>query len=109
MMFVSNLNYVAVCVLGGIRVAQGTMTLGDVQAFIQYVQQFGQPIAQTASAANVMQSAVASAERVFEMLDEPEQSESRLSRSCLGEVEGHIVLDDVSFRYLERILHSSRD
>ena len=101
MMFVSNLNYVAVCVLGGIRVAQGTMTLGDVQAFIQYVQQFGQPIAQTASAANVMQSAVASAERVFEMLDEPEQSAEPAQPAVLDGVEGHIVLDDVSFRYLE--------
>jgi len=101
MMFVSNLNYVAVCVLGGIRVAQGTMTLGDVQAFIQYVQQFGQPIAQTASAANVMQSAVASAERVFEMLDEPEQSAEPAHPALLGEVEGRIVFDDVSFRYLE--------
>jgi len=101
MMFVSNLNYVAVCVLGGIRVAQGTMTLGDVQAFIQYVQQFGQPIAQTASAANVMQSAVASAERVFEMLDEPEESAEPTRPAVLGAVEGHIVLDDVSFKYLE--------
>ncbi len=99
MMFVSNLNYVTVCVLGGIRVAQGTMTLGDVQAFIQYVQQFGQPIAQTASAANVLQSAVASAERVFEMLDESEQSADPARPAVVTEVEGHIVLDKVSFRY----------
>ena len=101
MMFVSNLNYVAVCVLGGLRVASGTMSLGDVQAFIQYVQQFGQPIAQTASVANVLQSAVASAERVFEMLDEAEES-ARRGRCpvVLKEVEGHIVMRDVSFRYL---------
>ncbi len=100
MMFVSNLNYVAVCVLGGLRVAHGTMTLGDVQAFIQYVQQFGQPIAQTASVANVLQSAVASAERVFEMLDEPEQSAEPVRPPVLKEVSGHIVMKDVSFRYV---------
>jgi ATP-binding cassette subfamily B multidrug efflux pump len=100
MMFVSNLNYVAVCVLGGLKVASGSMQLGDVQAFIQYVQQFGQPIAQTASAANVMQSAVASAERVFEMLDESEQSAEPGRPPVLKQVQGHIVLDDVSFRYL---------
>ncbi len=100
MIFVSNLNYVAVCVIGGIRVTQGTMTLGDVQAFIQYVQQFGQPIAQTASAANVMQSAVASAERVFEMLDEPEQLEEPRRPAVLKEIEGHIAIEDVSFRYV---------
>ena len=100
MMFVSNLNYVAVCVLGGLRVAHGTMTLGDVQAFIQYVQQFGQPIAQVASVANVLQSAVASAERVFEMLDEQEQSPEPEAAPALKEVTGHLVLRDVSFRYL---------
>jgi ATP-binding cassette subfamily B multidrug efflux pump len=100
MMFVSNLNYVAVCVLGGLRVASGTMSLGDVQAFVQYVQQLGQPIAQTASVANVLQSAVASSERVFEMLDEPEESADPVQPAALKEVEGHIVLRDVSFRYL---------
>jgi len=99
MMFVSNLNFVAVCVLGGMRVAQGTMMLGDVQAFIQYVQQFGQPIAQTASVANVLQSAVASAERVFEMLDESEESAEPARPAVLKEVTGHIVMQDVSFRY----------
>jgi ATP-binding cassette subfamily B multidrug efflux pump len=100
MMFVSNLNYVAVCVLGGFRVANGTMTLGDVQAFIQYVQQFGQPISQTASVANVLQSAVASAERVFETLDEAEESPEPAMPAALKEVAGHIVLQDVSFRYV---------
>jgi ATP-binding cassette subfamily B protein len=99
-MFVSNLNFVAVCVLGGLRVASGTMTLGNVQAFIQYVQMFGQPMAQTASVANVLQSAVASAERVFEMLDEPEESAEPVKAPKLEEVEGHILLDGLSFRYL---------
>ena len=71
--FVSNLNYVAIAVIGGVRVATGQMTLGDVIAFIQYSRQFTFPIVQAASIANVLQSAVASAERVFEVLDEPEE------------------------------------
>ena len=70
MMFVGNLNYVAIAVVGGLRVASGSMTLGDVQAFIQYSRQFTQPLTQVASMANVLQSGVASAERVFELLDE---------------------------------------
>ncbi len=98
--FVSNLNYVAVCVLGGLRVASGTMSLGDVVAFIQYTQQFGQPISQVASVANVMQSAVASSERIFEMLDEEEESADPVRPVVLKESTGHIVLRGVSFRYL---------
>ena len=74
MIFIGNLNYVAIAVIGGLRVANGSMSLGDVQAFIQYSRQFTQPITQTASVVNVLQSAVASAERVFELLDEPEQT-----------------------------------
>ena len=73
MIFIGNLNYVAIAVLGGLRVASGTLSLGDVQAFIQYSRQFTQPITQVASVANVLQSAVASAERVFELLDEAEE------------------------------------
>src|SRR5690625_6146411 len=69
MMFISNLNYVLVAVVGGLRVASGTMTLGDVQAFIQYSRQFTQPLTQVASMMNLLQSGVASAERVFELLD----------------------------------------
>ena len=69
MMFIGNLNYVAVAVVGGLRVASGAMTLGDVQAFIQYSRQFTQPLTQVASMANLLQSGVASAERVFELLD----------------------------------------
>ena len=73
MNFIANLNYVAIAVIGGVRVASGQMSLGDVQAFIQYSRQFTMPIVQTASIANVLQSAVASAERVFEQLDEEEE------------------------------------
>ena len=73
MMFIGNLSYVAIAVIGGLRVASGTMSLGDVQAFIQYSRQFTQPLTQVASMLNLLQSGVASAERVFELLDEPEQ------------------------------------
>ena len=100
MLFIGNLQYVAIAVVGGLRVATGTMSLGDVQAFIQYSQQFSQPITQTASVANVLQSAMASTERVFELLDEPEQSAEPARPVVLRHVTGHIELKDVSFRYL---------
>ena len=74
MMFIGNLTYVVIAVVGGLRVASGTMSLGDVQAFIQYSRQFTQPLTQIASMANVLQSGVASAERVFEFLDADEQT-----------------------------------
>ncbi len=74
MMFIGNLNYVLVAVVGGLRVASGSLSLGDVQAFIQYSRQFSQPLTQVASMANLLQSGVASAERVFALLDAPEQS-----------------------------------
>ena len=80
MAFIANINYVAICVIGGIQVANGQMSLGDVQAFVQYSRQFTMPITQTASIANVIQSAVASAERVFELLDEAEESARRRAR-----------------------------
>ncbi len=100
MMFISNLNYVAVAVIGGLRVAQGTLSLGDVQAFIQYSRQFTQPITQTAAIANVLQSTAASAERVFEVLDEAEEEPDPADPVVLQDTEGHISLQDVSFRYL---------
>jgi len=99
MMFLGNLNFVAIAVIGGLRVASGSMTIGDVQAFIQYSRQFTQPLTQLASMANVMQSGIASAERVFELLDaeeesiEPPDTETQLPR--LGKVE----FDHVSFSY----------
>ena len=74
MAFIANINYVLICVIGGIQVANGVMSLGDVQAFVQYSRQFTMPITQVASIMNVIQSAVASAERVFELLDEGEES-----------------------------------
>jgi ATP-binding cassette subfamily B protein len=72
-MFIGNLNYVFIAVIGGLRVASGSMSLGDVQAFIQYSRQFSQPLTQVASMSNLLQSGVASAERVFELLDAAEQ------------------------------------
>ena len=73
MMFIGNLNYVVIAVVGGLRVASGTLSLGDVQAFIQYTRQFTQPLTTLASMANLLQSGVASAERVFELLDAEQQ------------------------------------
>ncbi len=101
MMFVSNLNYVAIAVIGGVRVANGTMTLGDVTAFIQYSRQFTFPIVQAASIANVLQSAVASAERVFELLDAAEEVSDPATPAILQEpAQGRVAFEDVSFRYL---------
>jgi ATP-binding cassette subfamily B protein len=99
MTFISNLNYVAIAVIGGLRVASGQMTLGDVIAFIQYSRQFTFPIIQTASIANVLQSAVASAERVFEVLDEPEEITDPASPIRIPGVKGAVAFEDVSFRY----------
>ncbi|WP_372456774.1 ABC transporter ATP-binding protein [Cellulomonas xiejunii] len=98
--FVANLNYLVVAVVGGLRVASGTMTLGDVQAFIQYSRQFTQPITQIASMANLLQSGVASAERVFELLDADEQSPDPAQPVTLPpRVRGRVAFEDVSFRY----------
>ncbi len=74
MTFLGNLNYVIIAVVGGLRVASGQLSIGDIQAFIQYSRQFTQPLTQLASMANVLQSGIASAERVFELLDAEEQS-----------------------------------
>jgi len=97
--FVSNLNYVGIAVIGGLQVASGLMTLGDVIAFIQYSRQFTFPIIQTASIANVLQSAVASAERVFELLDEPEEVADPAEPIRLPTTRGAVAFEDISFRY----------
>jgi len=97
--FIANLNYVAIAVIGGLRVAAGQLTLGDVIAFIQYSRQFTFPIVQTASIANVLQSAVASAERVFELLDEAEEIPDPVAPRVLESVAGAVGFEDVSFRY----------
>lgn len=99
--FVNNLGYVLVCVVGGIFVTQGRITIGDVQAFIQYSRQFGFPIAQLAQIANVIQSTIASAERVFEVLSEPEEQPDAADAVVLENVEGHVTFDHVAFGYKE--------
>jgi ATP-binding cassette subfamily B multidrug efflux pump len=99
MTFISNLNYVAIAVVGGLRVASGQLALGDVVAFIQYSRQFTFPIIQTASIVNVMQSAAASAERVFELLDEPEEVPDPVDAPEFGAPKGAVRFADVAFRY----------
>jgi ATP-binding cassette, subfamily B, multidrug efflux pump len=99
MMFVGNLNYVLIAVVGGLRVASGTMGLGDVQAFIQYSRQFTQPLTQTASMMNVLQSGVASAERVFEVLDAEEETVEPAEVN-MPEVVGRVAFENVKFSYL---------
>ena len=99
MMFIGNINYVLVAVVGGLRVSSGNLSLGDVQAFIQYTRQFSQPLTQVASMANLLQSAVASAERVFALLDAEEQRPDPVDAVQAGRVRGRVEFDDVSFRY----------
>ncbi|MCQ4081723.1 ABC transporter ATP-binding protein/permease [Streptomyces sp. RB6PN25] len=103
MMFIGNLNYVLVAVIGGLRVASGALSIGDVQAFVQYSRQFSQPLTQVASMANLVQSGVASAERVFELLDaaeqEPDPAPEEAPRPEV--VRGQVEFKGVSFRYEE--------
>ncbi|MEV0943702.1 ABC transporter ATP-binding protein [Micromonospora wenchangensis] len=99
MMFVGNLSYVAIAVVGGLRVASGAMSLGDVQAFIQYSRQFTQPLTQVASMANLLQSGVASAERVFAVLDADEQSPDPATPTRVLEPHGRVEFENISFRY----------
>lgn len=101
MMLVSNIGFVLVCVVGGVLVTRGSIRIGDVQAFIQYAQQFSQPITQTANIANVIQSTLAAAERVFEVLDEPEESAEPVSMAGTSSLQGHVRFEHVSFGYKE--------
>ncbi len=99
MMFVGNLVYVAIAVVGGLQVATGTLSLGSVQAFIQYSRQFTQPLTQLGSMANLLQSGVASAERVFELFDADEQSADPTAALAPTDDHGRLVFDNVSFSY----------
>jgi ATP-binding cassette, subfamily B, multidrug efflux pump len=99
MMFLSNLSYVVIAVVGGLRITAGTMSLGEVQAFIQYSRQFTQPLTQVASMANLMQSCVASSERVFELLDAEEQSADPAQASLPAQRRGRVAFEHVDFSY----------
>lgn len=99
MSFISNLGYVAVAVVGGFLVINHTIEIGDIQSFIQYVRLFTQPIAQLAQVSNMFQSMVAAAERVFELLDEPEEELYVENPVKLDNVEGNVTFDHVSFGY----------
>ncbi|MBY8856004.1 ABC transporter ATP-binding protein/permease [Nocardia sp. CA2R105] len=99
MMFVGNLNYVLIAVVGGLRVASGSLSLGEVQAFIQYSRGFSQPLTQIGSMINLLQSGVASAERIFEILDAPEQIPDPAQEDSRPVERGRVAFEDVSFRY----------
>jgi ATP-binding cassette, subfamily B, multidrug efflux pump len=101
MNFVNNIGYVAVAVVGGILVTRRAIAIGDIQAFIQYSRQFSQPIAQTANIANVLQSTMASAERVFELLDETEEVPEAAQPKVLSSAKGDVRFEDVRFSYKE--------
>ena len=99
MMAIGNLGYVFIAILGGIFVAKGTISLGNVQAFIQYSRGFTKPIVQTASIANIIQSTIAAAERVFEVLDESEQIPDKKGKTHLEKSEGNIKFEHIKFGY----------
>lgn len=99
MMFIGNLVYVGIAVIGGLFVASGSLSLGAIQSFIQYSRQFNQPLAQLGSMANLMQSGVASAERVFELLDADEQSPDPVAPETSNERTGTLTFENVEFGY----------
>ena len=99
MMFVGNISYVAVAVIGGYLVTRRSIALGDVQAFIQYSRQFSMPITQLSSMANTIQLTIASAERVFELLDEPEEPAEASPATAVPTLRGEVQIDRMSFSY----------
>jgi len=99
MSFIGNIGYVLICVVGGIQITQKVITVGDIQAFIQYARQFTQPIMQTANIANIIQSTIASAERVFELLDEEIEEENASAEKKLDHPQGHVKFEHVQFGY----------
>jgi ATP-binding cassette subfamily B multidrug efflux pump len=104
MRFIGNIGYVFVAVVGGIMVTKGVIAIGDVQAFIQYAQQFTQPITQLANFANVIQSTMASAERIFELLDEQEEVPEAANAEVLGTPRGSVEFEHVKFGYKEEVV-----
>src|SRR5438093_9722267 len=103
MMLVGNIGFVLVAVIGGLLVTRGSMSIGDVQAFIQYGRQFSMPIGQLSGIANVIQLTIVSAERVVELLDEPEETPDSENAKAIPSPRGAVQFDDVSFRYKEAV------
>lgn len=101
MSFIGNIGYVAICVVGGVLVTRQSINIGDIQAFIQYARQFTMPITQTANIANIIQSTIASAERVFELLDEQEEQPEEQRELDASLVEGRVAFNHVNFSYKE--------
>jgi ATP-binding cassette subfamily B protein len=99
MMFLGNLNFVVIAVIGGLKVTSGALTIGDVQAFLQYTRQFQMPLTQMASMINLLQSGVASAERVFELLDAGEERPDGDAEPLVGTPRGRVEFEHVSFSY----------
>lgn len=97
--FVGNLGYVAVCIVGGNLVISNTIAVGDIQAFIQYIRSFNQPISQTANIANLLQSTMAASERVFEFLEEEEEVPEAENPVKLDKVQGYVTIKNMSFGY----------
>jgi ATP-binding cassette subfamily B protein len=103
MMFIGNLGYVAVAVIGGLLVTRRSIAIGDVQAFIQYGRQFSMPITQLSGMTNTIQLTIVSAERVFELLDEPEETPDAAGATAMAAPRGAVQFDHVSFRYKEDV------
>lgn len=103
MNFVGNIGFVLVSVIGGVLVTQGAINIGDIQAFIQYARQFSQPITQLASIANIIQSTVASAERVFELLDEEEEIPEAVNVHFISSPRGEVRFEGVGFGYKKEV------
>ncbi|MDM5199409.1 ABC transporter ATP-binding protein [Fictibacillus enclensis] len=103
MFFIGNLSYVLISVIGGILVTKRAISIGDIQAFITYSKQFTQPVTQTANIANIIQSTVAAAERVFELLDEEEEQKEQTD-TVLNRTEGAVRFEHVDFGYGESLL-----
>ena len=99
MMFVGNIGYVLVAVIGGVLVTRRSLPIGDVQAFISYGRQFNMPITQLSGIANVIQLTIVSAERVFDLLDEPEETPDSADAKTIASPRGAVTFDDVSFQY----------
>src|SRR5688500_14026117 len=98
-MFLGNVQYVLVAVVGGLQVANGNLSVGDVQAFIQYSRTFTMPLTQLASTMNIFQSGIASLERVLDLLDAEEQSPDHPEADPVTPVQGRVVFEGVSFSY----------